>query len=201
MTFCTADDEIITPYNITKRDISLKLFHNLKILPIFTTLSSVKECFCSFYTPSHVTDQLPFNLMKRKMFLSLLVFSSLNFSAFSCHPPEIVNTLKIYHFNKHLICFINGNVEKICVYDICKILHHIFIYILRRTATVLEFRLEVWRTEYPKTRNLQIHSIIQLFIYMRGWFCIRYGIEVIKVKECKNHNLVHFLDFTFLYSS
>lgn len=44
------------------------------------------------------------------MFLSLLVFTSLHFPAF--HPPEIVNTLKIYHFSKHLICFINGTVEK-----------------------------------------------------------------------------------------
>lgn len=80
------------------------------------------------------------------MFLSLLVFTSLHFSAFSCHPPEIVNTLKIYHFSKHLICFIcfiNGTVEKKSVYDICKILHYIFIYILQRTTTVLEFRLEI----------------------------------------------------------
>lgn len=103
------------------------------------------------------------------MFPSLLVFSSLHFSAFSCLHPEILNTLKMYLFNKHLMCFINKTVDKICVCDICKLLHYIFIYILQRTATVLEFRLEVWRTEYAKTRNLQIHSIIQLFIYVHGF--------------------------------
>lgn len=93
------------------------------------------------------------------MFLSLLVFTSLHFPAF--HPPEIVNTLKIYHFSKHLICFINGTVKKICVYDICKILHYIFIYSLQRTTTVLEFRLEGLNMT-----KLEIYKFILLFNYL-----------------------------------
>lgn len=163
------------------------MFHNLKILPIFTTLSFEDALFIhAVMLPTYS------HLMRRKMFLSLLVFTSLHFPAF--HPPEIVNTLKIYHFSKHLICFINGTVENMCLWHLQNITLHLY---LQFTKDYNSFGIQAWRTEYDKTRNLQIHSIIQLFIYVHGWFCMRYDIEVIKVKECKTHNLAHLWTLLF----
>lgn len=100
------------------------------------------------------------------MFLSLLVFTSLHFSAFSCHPPEIVNTLKIYHFSKHLICFIcfiNGTVEKKCVYDICKILHYILFTFYKGLQ---QFWNSGLKYEVLNMTKLEIYKFILLFNYL-----------------------------------
>lgn len=100
------------------------------------------------------------------MFLSLLVFTSLHFSAFSCHPPEIVNTLKIYHFSKHLICFIcfiNGTVEKNVFMTFAK-------YYITFLFTFYKGLQQFWNSglkyEVLNMTKLEIYKFILLFNYL-----------------------------------
>lgn len=101
------------------------------------------------------------------MFLILLVFTSLHFSAFSCHPPEIVNTLKIYHFSKHLICFIcfiNGTVEKKNVFMTFAKYYITFLFTFYKGLQ--QFWNSGLKYEGLNMTKLEIYKFILLFNYL-----------------------------------
>lgn len=69
MTFCTADDEIISPYNFTQSEIVPQFEDSAHLY--YSVLRR-----CSFYTRSHVTDLLPFNEEKNVPQPACFYFSS-----------------------------------------------------------------------------------------------------------------------------